>query len=90
MKNEIKEIIASQVDADAIIITDGARFRDLGADSLDVIEMIMEIEDKFDIDIHDDIFEITNTCTVGEFIAHIETIKARKDQRHGSVQGINP
>lgn len=49
---------------------------DLGADSLDTVEMIMEFETKFDIKIADD--QAEKITTVGEAIAHIEKAIAEK------------
>lgn len=43
---------------------------DLGADSLDVVDLLMSIEDEFEIDIPDD--EIMNIHTVGELVTYIE------------------
>jgi acyl carrier protein len=43
---------------------------DLGADSLDVVELIMELEDEFDIEIADE--DAEKITTVGEVIAYIE------------------
>lgn len=48
-----------------------ANFRnDLGADSLDVVELVMELEDEFDIEITDEAAE--KLQTVGDVIAYIE------------------
>lgn len=43
---------------------------DLGADSLDVVELIMELEDEFDVEIADE--DAEKITTVGEVIAYIE------------------
>ncbi|WP_443758196.1 acyl carrier protein [Barnesiella intestinihominis] len=58
-------------------VTPEANFtNDLGADSLDTVEMIMEFETKFDIKIADD--QAEKITTVGEAIAHIEKAIAEK------------
>lgn len=83
MKAAIKGIIANQVgygEHDIGDITDDATFINLGADSLDVIEMIMEIEDRYNLRLEDSIFEMTNTCTVAEFITHIEQVRSQHEQ----------
>ena len=44
--------------------------RDLGADSLDVVELLMSIEDEFQVEIPDE--EIENIKTIGELVKYIE------------------
>jgi len=67
----IKSIIVDKLGADEAIITRDAKFdEDLGADSLDTVELIMEFEQEFRITIPDD--EAENIKTVGEVIDYIE------------------
>ncbi len=67
----IKEILAEQLDADTQSITlDTDIADDLGADSLDVVEMLMTIEGEFDIEIPDE--EIENLKTVGNVVDYIQ------------------
>lgn len=69
--NRVKEIIVEQLDADESTITMEASFRDdLEADSLDVVELVMELEDEFDIEIADE--EAENINTVGDAVQFIE------------------
>ena len=68
---EVQEIIIEllAVDPDKVIPT--ARFReDLGADSLDLVELIMEFEDRFGSEISDE--EAQRITTVGEAAQYIE------------------
>ena len=68
---EIKKLLADQLDADEddmTMETDIAK--DLGADSLDVVELLMSIEDEFDIEIPDE--EIENIKTIGELVEYIQ------------------
>ncbi len=51
-------------------VTDEATLEDLGADSLDAVEIIMAVEEEFAIDIDDD--EAEKITTVGQIIEHIE------------------
>jgi len=52
---QIKQIIAEKLEISIEQITDDAKFiDDLGADSLDVVELIMTLEDEFDIEISDE------------------------------------
>lgn len=69
--NRVKEIIVEQLDAEESAITMEASFRDdLEADSLDVVELVMELEDEFDIEIADE--EAENINTVGDAVQFIE------------------
>ncbi len=56
-------------------VTDTASFtEDLGADSLDVVELVMALEDEFGIEIPDD--EVGNIKTVGDAVKYIESKSA--------------
>ena len=69
--DRIKEILAEQLDADTEEMTmDTDIARDLGADSLDVVELLMSIEDEFQVEIPDE--EIENIKTIGELVKYIE------------------
>jgi acyl carrier protein len=68
---KVKAIIVDKLGVDESEVTDEASFtNDLGADSLDTVELIMEFEKEFDLAIPDDLAE--KITTVGEAIAHIE------------------
>lgn len=70
----IKEILADQLDADADTMTmESDIANDLGADSLDVVELLMAIEDEFDVEIPDE--EIENIKTIGDLVKYIESNK---------------
>lgn len=67
----VKEIIVDRLGVDEKEVTDGASFtNDLGADSLDTVELIMAFEEKFGIKIPDD--QVDEISTVGDAIAYIE------------------
>ena len=67
----VKEIIVEQLDVDEDKVTMEASFReDLEADSLDVVELVMELEDEFDLEIADEEAEKINT--VGDAVNFIE------------------
>ena len=73
--NKVKEIIVEKLGVEASEVTEAASFtNDLGADSLDTVELIMEFEREFDIQIAEE--DAEKITTVGEAIAHIETAKA--------------
>lgn len=68
---KMKKILAEQLDADIDSITMDTDIQDdLGADSLDVVEMLMSIEDEFEIEIPDD--QIENLKTVGSVVEYIQ------------------
>lgn len=55
---KIREILAEQLDVDADSITlDDSIVNDLGADSLDAIDIVMSVEDEFKIEVPDEIIE---------------------------------
>jgi acyl carrier protein len=68
---KVKAIIVDKLGVDESEVTHEASFtNDLGADSLDTVELIMEFEKEFDIAIPDD--QAEKISTVGEAIAYIE------------------
>lgn len=68
---KIKEILAGQLDADPEDITTDTKIaEELNADSLDVVELLMSIEDEFEVEIPDE--EIENLKTVGDVVEYIQ------------------
>jgi len=69
---KVKDLIADQLDvADRDSITEGSSITDdLGADSLDVVDLVMALEDEFNVEIPED--EVENIKTVGDIIKYIE------------------
>ena len=68
---KMKKILAEQLDADADSFTLESDIQDdLGADSLDVVEMLMSIEDEFEIEVPDD--KIESLKTVGQVVEYIQ------------------
>jgi len=67
---QIKELICEQLGAKEEDVTNSANIiDDLGADSLDTVELIMAIEEQFNIEIPDE--EADNITTVGDIISYI-------------------
>lgn len=70
VEKRVKEIVADQLKKDAGEITDEARFiEDLGADSLDIVELVMAMEEEFGIDFpEEEEKKIKTVKDVAEFI----------------------
>ena len=69
---KVKVILAEQFDVEEDSLQNDTDLQDdLGADSLDVVDLLMSIEDEFDIEIPDE--EIENIRTVGELVNYIES-----------------
>jgi acyl carrier protein len=73
LKERIVEIIANQLGIDQTDITPDANVvDDLGADSLDVVELIMALEDEFDLEIPDEQAEkITNVQNIFDYMGTV-------------------
>lgn len=73
LTSRVKAIIADKLDVEETEVTPEASFtNDLGADSLDTVELIMEFEKEFNIQIPDD--QAEKITTVGHAIAYIEEV----------------
>jgi acyl carrier protein len=71
VEDKVKDIIVEQLGVDASQVTAAASFvDDLGADSLDTVELVMALEEKFEIEIPDD--EAEKITTVGEAIEYLK------------------
>jgi len=71
VQDKIKEIIAEQLGVKKEEVTEDAKFiDDLGADSLDTVELVMALEEEFGIEIPDE--DAEKMVTVGEAIKYIE------------------
>lgn len=71
VRGALVRVVANRFDLPAEAITDDARFRDdLGLDSLFSIELLMALEEEFDMDIDDDAKRIK---TVGDAVRYIES-----------------
>ncbi|RVZ07737.1 acyl carrier protein [Helicobacter pylori] len=71
---DIQAVIAEQLNVDVVQVTPEAEFvKDLGADSLDVVELIMALEEKFNIEIPDE--QAEKIVNVGDVVKYIEDNK---------------
>lgn len=74
VQEKLIDIIAEQLSVDKDKVVPGASFvDDLGADSLDLVELIMAMEEAFDIEIADEVAE--KISTVQDAINHINSVK---------------
>jgi acyl carrier protein len=72
--DEVKEIVMEQLNKSADEVKEDSRFtEDLGADSLDLVELVMALEEKFDIEIPDEAVE--KIVTVADAVKYIEEHK---------------
>jgi acyl carrier protein len=73
--DEVKEVVVEQLNVSPDEVKEDSKFaEDLGADSLDVVELVMSLEEKFDIEIPDE--EAESIATVADAIKFIENVKA--------------
>ncbi|MBT3232647.1 MAG: acyl carrier protein [Calditrichaeota bacterium] len=71
-EERVKEIIVEQLGVDAAAVTPEASFvDDLGADSLDTVELVMAFEEEFDLEIPDE--EAENLTTVGRSLDYLKS-----------------
>ena len=70
--DKVKKLLADQLNIDAGKITENSKvIDDLGADSLDVVEMLMTLEDEFNVTVTDE--ESVNLKTVGDIVKLIDS-----------------
>ena len=71
VQDKIKQIIVDELGVDEAEVTENARFiEDLGADSLDLVELVMRFEEEFDIEIPDE--AASEISTVAEAVSFIQ------------------
>ena len=71
MLDRMKEIIAEQLNVDEDMITEASGFKeDLGADSLDLFELVMALEDEYSGEVPAD--DLTNLLTVGDVMNYLK------------------
>ena len=75
IQDKIKQIIVDELGVDEAEVTENARFiEDLGADSLDLVELVMRFEEEFDIEIPDE--DAEKIQGVRDAYAYVEQHKA--------------
>ena len=77
MEDKVRSIIADQLGISVEEVVDDKKFiEDLGADSLDIVELVMAFEEEFEADIPDD--EAQGIQTVGDAIAYVRQAAAKE------------
>jgi acyl carrier protein len=77
VEEQIKDIVANIVHVDKSIITRQGTFKDLKADSLDIVQAMVAVEDAFDIEIPDE--EAQKFQNFGDFVDYVESHVAKKE-----------
>lgn len=67
---KVKQIVADQLELDAENLSMDTTFEEIDADSLDIVELVMALEEEFELEISDD--EIENIKSVGDIAKYIE------------------
>lgn len=70
--DKVKAIIVDKLSVDSDEVTLESSFEDLGADSLDIVEIVMALEEEFDIEISDD--EAEQAKTVGDVCSYLSSV----------------
>jgi len=70
---KVKAIVVEQLGVDEVNVTQETSFEELNADSLDIVELIMALEEAFDLDIPDE--EAEKIRTVGNAVSYIKDNK---------------
>ncbi len=67
----VREVLSDNLDIDPETVTPDSTIESLGIDSLDMVELICEIEERCEIDFG----EPEGLTTIGDFVAHIDSLK---------------
>jgi len=78
LEERVKKIIVTQLAVDIAEVNPQSQFvQDLGADSLDTVELVMALEEEFDVEIPDE--DAEKIKTVGEAVTYIKDKLSKKD-----------
>ncbi len=71
VESKVKNIVVDQLEVSIDKLTLDTTFEDIDADSLDIVELVMALEEEFDLEISDQ--EIENIKTIGDVVRYIES-----------------
>jgi acyl carrier protein len=71
VQDKVKGIIADQLEVEVASLTLETTFEEIDADSLDIVELVMALEEEFELEISDQ--EVENVKTVGDVVRFIES-----------------
>ena len=71
VEERVKNIVVDQLEVSIDKLTMETTFEDIDADSLDIVELVMALEEEFDLEISDQ--EIENIKTIGDVVKYIES-----------------
>ena len=75
MEDKIRALIADQLGVEVVLVTDEKVIADdLGADSLDAVELVMALEEEFEVEVPDDDCMALAAMTVGQVIAKMKEL----------------
>ncbi len=78
VEEKVKDIVARIVHVDKNIITREGTFKDMKADSLDIVQALVAVEEAFDIEIPDE--EAQKFQNFGDFVSYVENHVAEKEK----------
>lgn len=78
VEEQIRDIVSRIAHVDKSIITRESTFKDMKADSLDVVQALVAVEEAFDIEIPDE--EAQKFQNFGDFVSYVEIRAAKKDE----------
>jgi len=79
VEETVKKIAARIIRKPDIVFSPDTTFKDFGADSLDIVQILVAVEDTYDIELDDD--ELQNITDTAGFLAYIERKIAEKGQK---------
>jgi acyl carrier protein len=78
VEGTLKKIIAKIIRKEDIVLTPGTTFKELGADSLDVVQVMVALEEAFDIELVDE--DMKSLSNMGGFIDYVKKKVAEKNK----------
>ncbi|MCK4721710.1 MAG: acyl carrier protein [Dehalococcoidia bacterium] len=78
VEEQIRDIVSRIAHIDKSIITRESTFKEMKADSLDVVQALVAVEETFDIEIPDE--EAQKFQNFGDFVSYVESQTAKKDE----------